>query len=287
VLVKLLVNYFGLLNNIIRIAIQKNKQVLYMRNVLVFIFLSLLIFNQSISAQSVDTGALSYRKENARWGWYDYGKEEKDGKYVGEIKNLKPDGSGTYTYGKGKWEGDKYEGQWKRGNFHGQGTYTRSDGHKFVGEWKDNVLNDFTEYDKYGNIVRKYVNGVKVVLEQTNALIEKRERGILFRDGPRIKWEEGGKKWFTTGDEKTQGKYEGEILEGVPHGQGTYYWFNVNRYEGGWEYGLFDGQGTYYSYPSGVKVVGEFRRDKEWNTLRYDKDGNIIEKIVRGKLKKD
>jgi len=64
-------------------------------------------------------------------------------------------------------------------------------------------------------------------------------------------------------------------------------WFNVNRYEGGWEYGLFDGQGTYYSYPSGVKVIGEFRRDKEWNTLRYDKDGNIIEKIVRGKLKKD
>ena len=79
-----------------------------MRNVLVFIFFPLLIFNQSISVQSDDTGALSYRKENARWGWYDYGKEE-DGKYVGEIKNLKPDGSGTYTYGKGKWEGDKYE----------------------------------------------------------------------------------------------------------------------------------------------------------------------------------
>ena len=50
---------------------------------------------------------------------------------------------------------------------------------------------------------------------------------------------------------------------------------------------MFDGQGTYYSYPSEVRVVGEFRRDKEWNTLRYDKDGKIIEKIVRGKLKKD
>jgi len=32
--------------------------------------------------------------------------------------------------------------------------YTRSDGHKFVGEWKNNVLNDITEYDKYGNLVR-------------------------------------------------------------------------------------------------------------------------------------
>ena len=58
------------------------------------------------------------------------------------------------NYGKGKWEGDKYKGHWKRGNFHGHGTYTRSDGHKFVGEWKNNVLNDFTEYDKYGNLVR-------------------------------------------------------------------------------------------------------------------------------------
>jgi len=58
------------------------------------------------------------------------------------------------NYGKGKWEGDKYKGHWKRGNFHGHGTYTRSDGHKFVGEWKNNVLNDITEYDKYGNLVR-------------------------------------------------------------------------------------------------------------------------------------
>jgi len=49
-----------------------------MRNVIVFIFLSLLIFNPSISAQSGDTGALSYLKENARWGWYDYGKEEEE-----------------------------------------------------------------------------------------------------------------------------------------------------------------------------------------------------------------
>ena len=73
-----------------------------MRNVFVFIFLSLLFFNPSISAQSSDTGSLSYRKENGRWGWYDYGKEEKDGKYMREIKNLKPDGSVTYTYGKEK-----------------------------------------------------------------------------------------------------------------------------------------------------------------------------------------
>ena len=100
-----------------------------MRNLLVFIFLSFLIFNPSISAQSGDTGVLSYREENARWGWYEYGNEEMDGKYVGEIVNMKPNGSGIYIYGKGKWEGDKYEGQWKDGEFHGQGAFTRSNGH--------------------------------------------------------------------------------------------------------------------------------------------------------------
>ena len=79
-------------------------------------------------------GVLSYRKENARWGWYDYGVEDKDGKYVGEIENMKPNGSGTYIYGRGKWKGDKYEGEWKDGEFHGQGTLTRSNGQKLIGE---------------------------------------------------------------------------------------------------------------------------------------------------------
>ena len=50
--------------------------------------------------------------------------EEMDGKYVGEIVNMKPNGSGIYIYGKGKWEGDKYEGQWKDGEFHGQGVHS-------------------------------------------------------------------------------------------------------------------------------------------------------------------
>ena len=136
-----------------------------MRNVLVLIFLSLIIFNPLIFAQSVDTRTLSYRKENAIWGWYDYGNEEEDGKYLGEIKNLKPDGSGAYTYGKGKWEGDKYEGLWKRGNFNGHGTYTRSDGHKFVGEWKNNVLNDIDR-----NIVNLYTCVIEKYDELTNYL---------------------------------------------------------------------------------------------------------------------
>jgi len=49
------------------------------------------------------------------------------GKYVGEWKGGKKQGQGTFTYGKGKWEGEKYEGEFKDGYRHGQGAYTHLD----------------------------------------------------------------------------------------------------------------------------------------------------------------
>ena len=55
---------------------------------------------------------------------------------MGEWKDGKKHGQGTFTYGKGKWEGDKYEGEFKVGYRNGQGTYTWSDGDKYVGEFK-------------------------------------------------------------------------------------------------------------------------------------------------------
>ena len=59
-------------------------------------------------------------------------------------------------------DGEKYEGDWRNGKYHGQGTYTSSkDGEKFVGEWKDDKEWNITEYDKNGNIIGKWVNGVK------------------------------------------------------------------------------------------------------------------------------
>lgn len=43
---------------------------------------------------------------------------------------------GTYYHA----EGDKYGGEWRDGNMHGQGTYTFADGDKYVGEFRDNVF---------------------------------------------------------------------------------------------------------------------------------------------------
>ncbi len=81
---------------------------------------------------------------------------------------------------------------------------------------------------------------------------------ILFRDLHRSKWEEGGRKWLRTGNEKTHGKYIGEIENGVPNGKGN------------------------LSYPDGSEYVGEFNDGNFWNISRYDKNGNNIEKYVNG-----
>ena len=55
----------------------------------------------------------------------------------------------------------KYEGKWKDGKSHGQGTFTFSDGNKGVGEFRDNKPWNITTYNIHGNIIGKYVNGIK------------------------------------------------------------------------------------------------------------------------------
>ena len=50
-------------------------------------------------------------------------------------------------------------GEWKDDKFHGQGTYTYDNGDVFEGEYKDGVQLNGTAYDKDGNILYKKVNG--------------------------------------------------------------------------------------------------------------------------------
>ena len=46
---------------------------------------------------------------------------------------------GTYTF-TGKFAGDKYIGEWKDDKMHGLGTYIFADGDKYVGEWKGHKM---------------------------------------------------------------------------------------------------------------------------------------------------
>ena len=97
-----------------------------------------------------------------------------------------------------------------------------------------------------------------------------------------------GLGWFETKSEQSFERYwEGEIVNGVPHGSGTYHATsdgatfvgiskNGKRHEG------------IFTYNDGDKYIGDWKTNEEgnhtfWNGTRYDKDRNIIKKYVNGK----
>jgi len=101
-------------------------------------------------------------------------------KYVGGWKNGKKNGQGTLTSENkgtysGEWkngyphgqltsispEGNKYIGEWENGRQHGIGKFISVDGVTMSGEFKNKEWWNVTIYDLNGNILGKYVNGVK------------------------------------------------------------------------------------------------------------------------------
>ena len=97
-----------------------------------------------------------------------------------------------------------------------------------------------------------------------------------------------GLGWFETKSEQSFERYwEGEIVNGVPHGSGTYHATsdgatfvgiskNGKRHEG------------IFTYNDGDKYIGDWKTNEDgnhkfWNGTRYDKEGNIIAKFVNGK----
>jgi len=58
---------------------------------------------------------------------------DNEGWYEGEYKDGTYHGQGTETWP----DGDKYEGEFKEGKRNGHGVYTWSDGRKYEGEFRD------------------------------------------------------------------------------------------------------------------------------------------------------
>ena len=99
--------------------------------------------NKEITREMMDDGytGLGTDMHIVQWGE----------KYVGEFKNGKRHGQGTYTWA----DGEKYVGEWKDGKYHGQGNMTYFNGSKYVGEWKENNWHGQGTYTyAYGKEVR-------------------------------------------------------------------------------------------------------------------------------------
>ena len=78
---------------------------------------------------------LFLRVENWEPKWFGNGDENNDGKYLGEIENGKPNGTGSITF---------------------------PDWREYLGEFKDGKEWNGTKYDKYGKIDYKIVNWNKI-----------------------------------------------------------------------------------------------------------------------------
>ncbi len=87
--------------------------------------------DQSINYRN-NSGCVSGDCEDG-YGEYHFSGKWQGDIYIGDFKNGKFHGYGTYS----RSQGDKYEGYWKYGDQHGQGRYTFADGDIYEGEFED------------------------------------------------------------------------------------------------------------------------------------------------------
>ena len=102
-------------------------------------------------------GILFTRKVEGEWIWFKNGIAGDGGKYEGEIVNGKPNGMGTLIYR----NGTRYVGEYLDGTWNGQGSFYFPDGEKWVGEFKEDAPWNITWFDRDGNIIVKWGDGVK------------------------------------------------------------------------------------------------------------------------------
>ena len=146
--------------------------------------------------------------------------------YVGEFKELKFNGKGTYQWG----DGSKYVGEWKDGLQHGQGTKTLTNGTTYAGEYK---------YGKPTLGTMEYASGDKYI--------------GTFKDG-------GfgiGTSIYSNGD-----KYIGEFRGSKYSGQGSYTRADGRVSLGEWKDGKPSGQHIEYRADKSIQRVGIFEDGK-------------------------
>jgi len=119
---------------------------------------SLLLLTYTLAAQ--ETGTLYLKKVNGKIGWFKSGDEKKHLKYIGEIADGKPNGSGELYSPSGK-----YSGEFKNGLMHGQVTHIYKNGKKREGEFRKGKPWNVKGYDKNGNLEKEWVNGKIIKIE--------------------------------------------------------------------------------------------------------------------------
>ena len=233
-------------------------------------------------------------------------------KYEGQWKNGLKHGKGTET----SPDGSKYVGEFKDGQIYihdeeldeGE-TDTISSSSKNEDENKDEKKNDQNIFPliptrKGSKISTQVVIALLIISSpftvpplveyfnetdspRTFSTMQSNKIKVLFS---RSYFENGETKygWFEKKYADSTGKYNGEVENGEPNGQGTFTGFeSLYNYVGEFKDGHKNGQGTITNFFDNTKEVGEYRNELPWNTTLYDEEGNIAGKTVNGKIDKE
>ncbi len=137
--------------------------------------------------------------------------DSKGNRYVGQFKNGKRHGYGSYQFA----NGDRYEGEYEEGRREGFGSYQFKKGDRYVGYFSNGKYHQrgayfFPNGDKYFG---QYANG------------KRNGKGTLSK---------------ANGE-----RYEGDFQEGKRHGLGRCTFSNGDHYSGSWKNDEPDGWGAY------------------------------------------
>ncbi|WP_198599266.1 caspase family protein [Vibrio sp. 10N.261.55.A7] len=136
-------------------------------------------------------------------------------RFVGTLVDKKKSGKGLYIYSKdGQFAGDRFYGEYEKGQRHGFGTYIASSGERYVGAFENGKRNgtgtlNFANGDQYYG---DFLNGQR---SGTGSLIYRNGDTYYgeFTKGVRDGW---GVYTFSNGSE-----YKGPFVQGIRHGNAT------------------------------------------------------------------
>jgi hypothetical protein len=210
-------------------------------------------------------------------------------KYVGQYKDSKRSGQGTFTFA----DGNKYEGEWRNDKRNGQGTETFADGDKYMGEYKDNQRHgQGIEYTESGSIIKQgrwennslvqsfAIDAQRFPFNSSIAATQDPSPDPLKAERDRLaataqsqlpectlafKQNCVGTETYSSG-----WKYVGEFKDGARQGQGTMTFANGGKYVGEWSSGMRNGQGVEYNASGLINTQGRWQNNQLLQSFAID-----------------